>query len=224
MVNHNRGKTAFFTVLIFCLISPCMVYAASAQSTTTVTAEASSSQLKVGDTLTVTVKVSDAVDLYGVDVTLSWNTSVLEAVSATNSLDVESHSNGVLHGSSAYPIDVEEDAVTDGQYHLLATSQGSSTPSFSGSGTIATVVFNVTGSGSANLSLDDVELSTRDSTGQISLVTPETNVSTVTTTIPEFPIAALVLALAVASAAIVIIATKKIGKPVLSIAKNANHV
>ena len=223
MVNHNRGKTAFLTVIILCLISPCIVYAVSAQSTT-VTAEASSSQLKVGDTLTVTLKVSDAVDIYGVDVTLSWNTSVLEAVSASNSLGVESHSNGVLHGSSAYPIDVEEDAVTDGQYHLLATSQGSSTPSFSGSGTIATVTFNVTGVGQANLSLDDVELSTRDSAGEISLVTPQTDVSAVTTTIPEFPIAALVLALAVAAAAIVIIVTKKIGNPMLSIAKNANHV
>jgi hypothetical protein len=223
MVNHNRGKTAFFTVLILCLISPCMVYAVSAQ-TTTVTAEANSSQLKVGDTLTVTLKVSDAVDLYGVDITLSWNTSVLEAVSATNSLGVESHSNGVLHASSAYPIDVEDDAVTDGQYHLLATSQGSSTSSFSGSGTLATITFNVTGTGSANLSLNDVELSTRDATGEISLVTAQTNVSVVTTTIPEFSIAALALALAVAAAAIVILATKKVGKPVLSIAKNANNV
>jgi hypothetical protein len=223
MVNHIRGKAAFFSILILCLIAPCFVYAASAQSTT-VTAEASSSQLKVGDTLTVNVKVSNAVDLYGVDVTLSWNTSVLEAVSASNALGVESHSNGVLHGSSAYPIDVEEDAVTDGQYHLLATSQGSSTPSFSGSGTIATVTFNVTGVGQANLSLDDVELSTRDSTGEISLVTPETNVSTVTAAIPEFPVTALILALAVAAAAIIIIATKKISKPQLSIAKNANHV
>jgi hypothetical protein len=224
MVNHNRGKPAFFAVLILCLISPCIVYAVSAQSATTVTAEASSSQLKVGDTLTVTLKVSDAVDLYGVDVTLSWNTSVLEAVSATNSLGVESHSNGVLHASSAYPIDVEDDAVTDGQYHLLATSQGSSTPSFSGSGTIATITFNVTGSGSANLSLDDVELSTRDSLGEISLVTPQTDVSTVTTTIPEFPVTALIIALAVAAAAIIIIVTKKIGNPMLSIAKNVNYI
>jgi hypothetical protein len=223
MVNHTRGKAAVFAVLIFCLVSSCFIYAASAQSTT-VYAEASSNQLKVGDTLTVTLKVADAVDLYGLDVTLSWNTSVLRAVSATNSLGIESHSNGVLHQSDAYQVDVEEDSVTDGQYHLLATSQGQGTPSFSGSGTIATVVFNVTGVGQANLSLDNVELSTRDSAGEISLVTPETNVSAVTTTIPEYPAIALVLALAVAATAIIVIATKKIAKPQLSIAKNINHV
>jgi hypothetical protein len=221
MVNHTSGK-AVFAILIICLVSPCFVYIASAQSTT-VSAEASSNQLKVGDTLTVTVKIQDAVDLYGVDVKLTWNTSVLEAFSATNTLGVESNSNGVLHQSAAYPIAVEEDAVTNGQYHLLATSQGQSTPSFSGSGTIATIVFNVTGTGSANLSLDDVELSTRDSSGEISLVTPQTDVSSVNTVIPEFPVTALILALAVAAAAVIIITTKKISRPQLSIAKNANH-
>jgi hypothetical protein len=154
---------------------------------------------------------------------LSWNTSVLEAFSATHSLGVELNSNGVLHQSAAYPIDVEEDAVTNGQYHLLATSQGQSTPSFSGSGTIATITFNVTGTGSANLSLDDVELSTRDAAGEISLVTPETNVSAVSAVIPEFPVVALILALAVAAAAVIIVATKKISRPQLSIAKNANQ-
>jgi hypothetical protein len=220
MVNHTRVK-AVFAVLLFCLVSSCFVYAALAQSTT-VSAEASPDQLKVGDTLTVTLKIQDAVDLYGLDVKLTWNSSVLEAVSATNALGVESNSNGVLHQSTAYPVDVEQDAVTTGQYHLLATSQGASTPSFSGSGTIATLIFNVTGSGSANLQLDDVELSTRDAAGEISLVTPETSVATVTATIPEFPITALILALAVAAAAVIIIATKKISKPQLSIAKNTN--
>lgn len=221
MVNRISGKVVF-AVLVFCLVSSCFVYAASAQSTT-VSAEANSNQLKVGDTLTVTIKIRDAVDLYGLDVTLNWNSSVLKAFSATNSLGVESNSNGVLHQSTAYPIDVEEDTVTDGQYHLLATSQGSNTPSFSGSGTIATIVFNVTGTGSANLSLDNVELSMRDSTGEISLVTPQTDVSAVNAVIPELPTTALILALAIAATAIIIIATKKISRPQLSIAKNANQ-
>jgi hypothetical protein len=34
MVNHNRGNTAFLTVLLFCLVSLCFVYAVSAQSST----------------------------------------------------------------------------------------------------------------------------------------------------------------------------------------------
>jgi hypothetical protein len=35
MVNHNRGNTAFFAALIFCLLSIIFVYAVSAQSSTT---------------------------------------------------------------------------------------------------------------------------------------------------------------------------------------------
>jgi len=211
MVNHAKLSKVFFAVLLLCLVSPYLVYAASAQSTT-VTAETNSNQLKIGDTLTVTLKISDAVDLYGLDVTLSWNTAVLEAVSATNALGVESNTNGVLHESSAYPISVEEDSVNAGQYHLLATSTGSSTPSFSGSGTIATMEFIVTGSGSADLVLD-VELSTRDAAGEISLVTPAISVTEVNAVVPEFPVTVLVLALAVAATAAVIIATKKVSKP-----------
>jgi hypothetical protein len=168
MVNHAKLSKVFFAVLLLCLVLPSLMYVASAQSTT-VTAEASLSQLKIGEKLTVTVKISDAVDLYGLDVTLSWNNEIIEAVSATSTLGIESNSNGVLHESAAYPLEVEQDSFTSGQYHLLATSTGSSTPSFSGSGTIATLCFNVIGSGSADFMLN-VELSTRDATGEISLV------------------------------------------------------
>jgi hypothetical protein len=219
MVNHSSRCKVAIVVLILCLVSPCLVYVVSAQSPS-VTAEASSSQLKVGDSLTVTVKISDAVDLYGLDVTLSWNGAILEAVSAASALGVESNPNGVLHESSANPISVEEDSVNAGQYHLLATSTGSSTPSFSGSGTIATIEFTVAGSGSADLALD-VELSTRDTAGEISLVTPTTTVTSVNTVIPEFPATALVLALAVAASAAVIITAKKLHKPQLGIARSA---
>ena len=82
MVSHDRFNKAVFAVLLLCLVSPFLVYDASAQSTT-VTAEADSSELKVGDTLTVTIKISDAADLYGLDVTLSWNTAMLRSGGAT---------------------------------------------------------------------------------------------------------------------------------------------
>ncbi len=59
-----------------------------------------------------------------------------------------------------------------GEYHLLATSTGSSTPSFSGSGTIATVTFSVTSTGATGLALEDVELSDDCIGGTVNLVTP----------------------------------------------------
>ena len=201
----KQGKIVFFAILVISLLSPCLVYGASAQGTI-VSAQASTNQPKVGETLTVTIKISNAADLYGLDVTLSWNSSVLKAVSATNTLGVESHSNGVLHESSSYPIAVEDDAISTGQYHLLATSTGSHTTSFNGAGTIATVEFNVTGTGATGLALD-AELSVRSPDGEVSLATPTTNVDSAIA-VPEFPMTALVVGLIVAATASVIVGTK----------------
>jgi hypothetical protein len=202
----NQGKLLVFAVLLFSLVSTCLVYAASAASTS-VTAEANKTQLNVGDTLTVTIKVANAVDLYGLDVTLNWNTAVLKAIGSTNNLGVESHSDGVLHESNSYAIDVEDDEIVDGQYHLLATSTGASTQSFSGSGTIATVTFNVTSSGDPELSLS-AEFSIRNLAGEVSLNEPATSVSSVNVAVPEFPTFAVVAVVAVAAAGSVIVAVR----------------
>lgn len=202
----NQSKLVVFAVLLFSLVSTCLVYAASAAATS-VTAEANKTQLNVGDTLTVTIKVTDAVDLYGLDVTLNWNTAVLKAISATNSLGVESHSDGVLHESNSYAIDIEDNAIVDGQYHLLATSTGAVTPSFSGSGTIAIITFNVTGGGDPGLSLS-AEFSSRNSAGEVSLNEPSTSVSTVNVAVPEFPTIAVVAVMAITAVGSVIVAVK----------------
>ncbi|MCW3999193.1 MAG: cohesin domain-containing protein [Candidatus Bathyarchaeota archaeon] len=178
----------------------------SAESTA-VKAQASQSQLHVGDTLTVTLKVNNAQDLYGIDVTLTWNPQVLQIQNATPMLGVESNPDGVLHESGTYPIDVEDNSQSAGQYHLLATSTGSNTPSFSGSGTIATVTFNVTSAGDAGLQLD-AELAVRGSDGSVNLAEPSTSVDSVAVMVPEFPVVALVLGLLVAATATVGLATR----------------
>jgi hypothetical protein len=216
----KHGKIVLLTVLVISLLSPCLVYGALAQSTT-VSAQASTNQPKVGETLTVTLKISNAADLYGLDVTLSWNSSILKAVSATNTLGVESHSNGVLHESSSYPIAVEDDTISTGQYHLLATSTGSTTASFNGAGSIATVEFNVTGTGATGLMLD-AELSVRSSSGEVSLVTPTTNVDSAIA-VSEFPMTALVIGLIVAAAASIIFVTK-VQKPKSNLIKYPNSI
>jgi minor extracellular serine protease Vpr len=177
----NPIKAIMVAVLVCTIASICFVYTASAQSTQ-VKAEVSTIQPHVGDTLTINIKISNAQNLYGVDVTLDWNPSTLALVSATHQLGVESYSGGVLHESSSYPIDViDNDASqSDGKYHLLATSTGSTTPAFTGSGTIAVVTFTVTGTGASGLALNDVELSQLASDGTINLVNPSTSVDSVT--------------------------------------------
>ena len=193
-------------ILVCTIVSMCFVYTVSAQNTL-VRAEASTSQPHVGDTLTVNIVISDAQNLFGVDVTLNWNSSTLTLVSATPQLGVESHSDGVLHESSSYPIEVVENTASqsDAEFHLLATSTGSSTPAFTGSGTIATVTFTVASVGSTGLALNDVELSIK---GSVDVVTPSTSVDSVNPIIPEYPITIIILIFIALATATVAVSTK----------------
>jgi hypothetical protein len=195
-------KQITMLILVCTLLSFCFVYPASAQSTL-VKAEASTTQPHVGDTLTVNIKISNVQNLYGVDVTLKWNTAVLNLFSVTPKLGVESNPEGVLHESSTYPIYIIDNNATQtsGEYHLLATSTGSSTPAFTGNGTIAVVTFNVTTIGSTGLALDDVELSIK---GSVDAVTPSTSVDSVNPVVPEFPTAAILIIALVGVAALAV--------------------
>jgi hypothetical protein len=213
MKNPNRhAKLIIFTILLVSLASTYFVYTASAD-TMTVRVEATPSQPQVGETLTVNIKIPNAQNLFGVDVTLDWNSGVLQFISATPLLGVESHSEGVLHESTDYPIVIQDNANTDGQYHLLANAQGSTTASFSGSGTIVTLKFNVTSAGSTGLSLD-VELAQK---GNTEVVVPATSVDSVnitvpssspTPTTPEFPFTTFIVVLVVVATATVVASAK----------------
>jgi hypothetical protein len=205
----KSGSKIILTVFVCTLLSFNLVYGVSAQGTI-VKAEASTSQPQVGDTLIVNIKISNVQNLFGIDLTLNWNSSILNLVSATPQLGVESHLGGVLHESQSFPIEVvyNDASQTLGQYHLLATSTGSVTPAFSGSGTITTVTFNVTGIGSTGLALEDVELSELTTDRTVNLVTPSTSVDPVNPIIPEFPITAIMGLLLVLATASVAISTK----------------
>jgi hypothetical protein len=67
-------------------------------------------------------------------------------------LGVESHPNGVLHGNSSSTL-YEEENIASNKYVLIGTSIGQQTPSFSGSGTLVELSFNVTGIGSCDLNV-----------------------------------------------------------------------
>ena len=204
MVKPNNGFKIILSIILCALISLGFTYSASAQAMI-VNAEASQTQPQIGETLTVSIKISNAQDLFGVDITLYWNPSVLTVINATPLLGVESHPDGVLHESSSYPIEVIENTQTTEDYHLLATSTGSTTPAFSGSGTIATVTFNVTGTGATGLALD-AELS---QFGNTEPVVPSTSVDSVNVAaIPEFPMPTLILLLIVAVTVTLFISTK----------------
>ena len=237
MKNPSKATSKIILTILFCiLVSFFFVSCVSAQNTV-VRAEASNSQPRVGDTLTVNIKISSVQNLFGLDVTLNWNPSVLSVISAKSQIGIESHSGGVLHETSIYPIDVIDDTAlqSTGQYHLLATSTGSAS-SFSGSGTIATLTFRITNKGPTGLALTSelsdhpavggtsnliVHADTTDSVTAVASVTStsvtptptSTAVSSITpqpsTSVPEFPIIALImLFIKVLSATMVTLSTK----------------
>ncbi len=219
MRNPKKSASKIIIVVLACIVVSLSLVSTALAQNTVVKAEASTTQAVVGHNLTVNIKISDVQNLFGVDVTLSWNTTVLHLVSATSQLGVESHPGGVLHETSADPIEVIDDTAlqSTGEYHLLATSTGSASP-FSGSGTIATVTFNVVTAGSAGLSLTS-ELSdhpayggtsnlidhtdTVDSVNAVVSGSSSTPGSSPSPTVPEFPnLAGITILLVVAVAAI----------------------
>ena len=199
-------------ILVCALFALYPVLTVSAQGIV-VKAQASTSQPHVGQTLTVDITISNVQNLYGVDVTLDWNTSVLKVISATSLLGVESHPSGVLHETSSDPLYVEEDNASQdiGEYHLVATSVGSA-PAFSGSGTIATVTFNVTNAGHTGLTLE-TELADHPAAGETSGFINHTDTAvSVDAVIPEFQSLTILVLFMVLAAATIAIGKKQIKK------------
>ena len=198
-----------FGVLVLLPIQAASVQAASG---TVVNVVPSSSTPSLGETFTVNITISNVQDLFALDVTFSWNTSVLQVLSANSRLGVESHPDGVLHENLPdYPIDVLVDVLAPetGDYHVVATSVGA-TDAFSGSGNVAIIMFNVTSLGQTGFGLES-ELSDKLVPGEQSanLIEHSDIVDTVNI-IPEFPSLAVVGLLLVFVTAVAVFSRKRL--------------
>lgn len=202
--------------MLICVLAVCSINAASAADTV-VNAQASSSEPKIGETLTVDITISNVENLYGVDVQLSWNPSVLSIIEAKSMLGVEANPGGVLHESGTDTLMVVEDSASQdaGEYSLIATSVGSS-PAFSGSGKIATLTFNVTSAGSSGLTLQS-ELADKPAAGENAEFIEHTDTAdNVTTVVPEFSSIAFIAALIVVATGALVVSKKRLNKPKLT--------
>ena len=160
----------------------------SQASETTVSVEPIENSANVGEKFAVNFTIWSVQNLYGVGLTLKWNTSIL----GLEVFDVRfGESDGVLFN----PIYVAENLTVDGSYYLSATSTNPA-PSFNGSGNIAKLTFRVLALGETKIDLQtqlyDYPPPDRD---------PRTSLPIVHTTIdgifsgivPEFPNAAIFL-------------------------------
>jgi len=181
------------------LLSVCALFALYPASTvfaqtTTVKVEPSTTTPRVGETLTVNITISNVQNLFAVDVTLRWNNSILKVLTNTSLLGVESHPNGVLHET----VNIAQASASQeiGEYTLVATSI-SPAYGFSGSGTIASLTFNVTSLGHSALELE-TELADKPASGETANLISHTDVpSSVDVSIPEFPTLLAIVALIV---------------------------
>jgi len=161
-------QSVMFT-LIFGLLALLLIQAVPVQAATgtTVNVVPSSSTPALGETFTVNITISNVQNLYALDITFSWNASALQVLNVNSRLGVESHSDGVLHESLPdAPIDVLEDSLSaeTGEYHIAATSVNPAA-SFSGSGNVAVITFNVTSVGQAGFGLES-ELADQPASGE----------------------------------------------------------
>jgi hypothetical protein len=136
------------------VIVPIQAAKAQGSSSTIVSIVPAQNNVKIDETLTVNITISNVQNLYGLDVTVSWNNSALQILNINDRLGVEAYTGGVLHKTSSNPIEIAVNSTSQeaGEYQIVATSQGDAAP-FSGTGTIATLTFNVTSTGQSTINV-----------------------------------------------------------------------
>lgn len=132
------------------------IASANASSETLVKVEPYESIACAGETFTVNITLTDVQNLFGLEVTLNWDASILQIVGIDVRLGVESHPDGILHEiSETAPILIyRNDTIQEQGKYILASSSSSPAPSFNGSGNIVRITFNVTNVGSCKLNLE----------------------------------------------------------------------
>jgi hypothetical protein len=111
---------------------------------TTVRVEPALCSAGLGQTFVANITIADVQNLYGLEVGVFWNASVLEIVE----VDVRV---GQADGALCSSVYIAENSTADSQYALAAMSVAPA-PSFNGTGTAATITFRVKDHGNSSLS------------------------------------------------------------------------
>ena len=199
-------------ILITALIALSLIPTAFSQgsSNTKVGVKPASTNALLDNIITINITVSNVQNLYGVDVSLFWDPLVLTIQNVNLRLGAESYADGILHETASAEIFVQNNFIDqeNGEYHLVATSVAPA-PSFSGSGTIASITFNVTDVGHSDFILTS-ELADYNPSGSNFIDHTDVNGS-VDSVIPEFP-SATVISLVLILGITTIVLSKGLGK------------
>jgi hypothetical protein len=175
----NSSYRLFKTALVMLLVGSsalhlCQVCSSQVSGNTVVRVQPSMYTARVNETFSVSVTIESVQNLYGLDITLRWNSSVLQFQNVDLRLGVESHSDGVLHEDSNTEIYIAENEPSEAEYHLAATAVGPAS-SFNGSGTVFRINFKATSVGRSSLELE-TELADRPPLGETANLIEHTTV------------------------------------------------
>lgn len=151
---RRAGAAALLAAVLLWGVAILLVTAPASAADTSVTLNAGTQTLAVGEEVAVEVVIADAVDLYGASVHLTFDAAVLEVVDADPGLDGVQVLPGSFPGPSGQPgdilVNVADNAAgtVDYGYTLLDPA-----PPVSGSGVLATVRFRGIGEGSSAVAL-----------------------------------------------------------------------
>ena len=148
----NIGITCLILTLVFPKPFQSDITLPLTISETIVKVEPYLSFANVNETFTINITVVNVQNLYGIDITLNWNASILRPISIDLRLGVnESRKDGVLYE----PIFIakNETILEEGKYLLVATSCDHAPP-YNGTGNIVRITFKVIAIGNSTLSLN----------------------------------------------------------------------
>ncbi len=111
-------------------------------------------ETQAGLTFTVSARLTDPVDVFGIEFQIRWNTSLLDYIDHSVYIPREDYFWGVLYG----PVEIAKDEVnqTIGQYWIEASSLGSDP--FERDGTVLNMTFRSVRNGTCDLSVHSLEL------------------------------------------------------------------
>ena len=231
-MNSEKKFPLIVAVCFLLMLAP--IYSANSQGSVNTVASVTPAQTssQVGKTLVVNITLSNVENLYGLDVTLDYNNSVLQLIgakpdginiaSASGFLGTNSIPGGVLYGN---PLTNDTNAIETGciyyntslstanEYHFFATSVNPAS-SFNGSGTIASLTFNVLGSGHSDLILNST-LADHPEPGETTseaIMHTDISASVDVAQVPEFPLTVALAFLAAVVTLILTLSKKKFSK------------
>src|SRR5271157_434098 len=154
----GKRQLALFKVLLaLSLTSPFLVLFAHqmpitrASTDTVVEVEPQINSAGISQNFTINVTVANIQNLYGFDLLLSWNSTVLEVARIDVRLGLSDGAlyNTVFQVENSTQIDT---STQEGNYSLVAASE-TPAPSFNGTGNLVRITFDVKTAGASNLTL-----------------------------------------------------------------------